>query len=108
MEYSESRLVYDCMRELGKHGKVYRCNAGSVKLPNGKRFTAMPKGFADIMLIMPGGRAAFVECKARGRKSTPEQERFIASMLVLGARAGVAHSVDEALTICGVESAEGE
>jgi len=44
------------MRELGKHGAIYRCNAGAVKLPDGGWFRGMPKGFSDVMLIMPGRR----------------------------------------------------
>jgi hypothetical protein len=51
----ESQLVYAVMQELGKHGAVYRCNSGSVALPNGKRFNGMPKGFADVMLIRADG-----------------------------------------------------
>ena len=100
---NESRLVYEVMRELGKHGAAYRCNSGSVPLPNGKRFNGMPKGFADVMVILPEGRAAFIECKVPGGKSSPEQERFITKMRKLGARAGVARSVDDAARICGIE-----
>jgi len=97
---SESNLVYDVMRELGKHGAVYRCNSGSVKLPNGKRFNGMPKGFADVMLIRTDGIACFVECKTEKGKLSNEQERFIRHMQSLNARAGVARSVDESIKIC--------
>jgi hypothetical protein len=97
---SESLLVYDIMRELGKHGAVYRCNSGSVKLPNGKRFNGMPKGFADIMLIRADGIACFIECKTDKGKTTEEQERFLERMQGLNARAGVARSVGEAMSIC--------
>lgn len=97
---SESRLLYDIMHELGKHGAVYRCNSGSVKLPNGKRFNGMPKGFADVMLIRADGIACFVECKAGKGKLSAEQERFIQRMQELNARAGVARSVQEAVQIC--------
>ncbi|MDR0986515.1 MAG: VRR-NUC domain-containing protein [Ruminococcus sp.] len=97
---TESELVYAVMRELGKHGAVYRCNSGSVKLPNGKRFNGMPKGFADIMLVRSDGVACFIECKTDKGKLSPEQERFIERMQGLNARAGVARSVDEAMNIC--------
>jgi hypothetical protein len=90
------------MRELGKHGAVYRCNSGSVKLPGGKRFNGMPKGFADVMFIRPDGIACFVECKTDKGKLSDEQERFIARMRELNAMAGVARSIDEAMTICGL------
>jgi hypothetical protein len=98
----ESRLVYDIMRELGKHGAVYRCNSGSVKLPNGKRFNGMPKGFSDILFIREDGTARFVECKTDKGKPSSEQERFIARMQSLRAKAGVARSVEEAMNICGL------
>ena len=101
-EETESRLVYECMQFLGLHGAVYRCNSGSVPLPNGKRFQGMPKGFADIMVILPGGRVAFIECKTGKNNVNPEQERFIMRMRGLGARAGVARSVDDAAKICGI------
>jgi len=101
---SESRLVYEIMQELGKHGAVYRCNSGSVKLPNGKTFRGMPKGFADVMLIRADGIACFVECKADKGKLSDEQERFINRMQELNARAGVARSVLDAMNICGIDS----
>jgi hypothetical protein len=96
----ESQLVYAVMQELGKHGAVYRCNSGSVALPNGKRFNGMPKGFSDIMLIRADGVACFIECKTDKGRLTDEQARFIARMQGLNARAGVARSVDEAMNIC--------
>ena len=57
---SESTLVFQIMQELGKHGAIYRCNSGSVKLPNGKRFQGMPAGFSDILFIRNDGVACFV------------------------------------------------
>ena len=103
---SESQLVYSVMQELGKYGYVVRCNSGSVPLSNGKRFRAMPRGFADIMAIMPGGRVAFIECKTDNGKPTPEQIEFIEKMRKLGCMAGIAHNVDEALEICGLQGKE--
>jgi len=100
---SESNLVYECMRELGKHGIVFRCNSGMVRLPNGKYFHGMPKGFTDIMLILPGGMVCFVETKVKPNKPSPDQEAFIAKMIRQGCRAGVAYSVDDALRICGLK-----
>lgn len=100
---SESRLLYETMKVLGKHGAVYRCNSGSVRLPNGKRFNGMPKGFSDIMFIRNDGVACFVECKTDKGKLSDEQERFLNRMRELNARAGVARSTKEALKICGIE-----
>ena len=103
---SESQLVNEILREVGRHCYVVRCNSGSVKLPSGKRFAAMPAGFSDIMAILPGGRAAFIEVKAPGGKTAPEQEKFLERMKSLGARAGVARSVGDALEICCISATE--
>ena len=100
---SESMLVHECLCELGKYAYVVRCNSGSVALPNGKRFQAMPAGFTDIMAILPGGKVAFIECKTDKGKPSPKQEVFILKMLMMGARAGIARSVQEALNIAGID-----
>jgi hypothetical protein len=100
---SESRLLYEIMRELGKYGAVYRCNSGTVKLPNGKRFNGMPKGFSDVLFIRPDGGACFIETKTDNGKLSSEQERFMQRMQSLNARAGIARSVNEAMQICQIE-----
>lgn len=99
---SESRLLYHTMQELGKHGAVYRCNSGMVRLANGKYFRAMPEGFADVMLIRPDGVVCFVELKVKPNKPTDKQMAFIEKMRGMNCLAGVAYSVDEALGICGI------
>ena len=99
----ESRLVYDIMQTLGRFAAVYHCNSGSFKLPNGKWFRAMPKGFADIMAVLPGGKVAFIECKTDKGRLSDEQEKFLVRMKELGALSGVARTVSDALKICGIE-----
>jgi hypothetical protein len=99
---TESRLVFEVMRELGKFGAVFRCNRGSIKLPNGKRFNALPEGFADVMLIRSDGAACFVEVKVKPNKPTDKQTAFINKMRELNCPAGVAYSVAEAAQICGI------
>ena len=97
---NESRILYEVMRELGRHGAVYRCNSGQVKMANGKYFHAMPKGFADILFIRADGKACFVETKTDRGKLSPEQTKFLERMRKLNCIAGVARSVHEALTLC--------
>ena len=104
---NESQLVYSIMQELGRHGAVYRCNSGSIRLPNGKRFSAMPQGFADVMLIKTNGQTCFVEVKLPGNKPTEAQLRFLQKMRDHHCRADVAYSVEQALQICGI-GASGE
>jgi hypothetical protein len=84
---NESSLVHDVIQELGKYGAVYRCNAGSIRLPNGKTFRGMPKGFSDIMLVLPGGKAYFIETKVKPNKPSDEQIAFIEKMRRLGCAA---------------------
>ena len=98
----ESQLIYEIMQELGRYGAVFRTNAGSIRLPNGKVFHGLPKGFADIMAILPGNRTCFIECKVEPNKPTPEQEEFLEKMRNLGCRAGVAYSVLDACRVCGL------
>lgn len=100
---NESRLVYEIMQTLGKHGAVFRTNAGNIRLPNGKSFRGMPKGFSDILFIGADGVACFVECKVGKNKASPEQKTFIDKMTAHNCRAGVAYSVDEAVHICKIK-----
>jgi hypothetical protein len=100
---NESRLVHETMQELGKHGAIFRTNAGQFYTKSGHRVGGLPKGFTDVLFIRTDGQACFVERKTQGYKVTPEQTQFIERMKSLGARAGVAYSVVEALMICGIE-----
>lgn len=99
---NESQLVFEIMRELGKHGPVFRTNAGHIRLPNGKVFRGLPKGFSDVMFIGPEGRACFVEAKVEPNKPTAEQLKFIERMRSTGCYAGIAYSVAEAKKICNI------
>ena len=96
----ESSLVNVIMKTLGQHGAVFRTNAGTVRLPNGKIFHGLPKGFSDILFIGKDGIACFIETKVEPNKPTPEQLAFIEKMRGLGCRAGVAYSLVEAVHIC--------
>ena len=101
---NESRIVYDTMQALGRFGAVLRTNAGSVKLPNGRTFRGLPKGFSDILHIRRDGKACFVETKVKPNKATPEQIAFIEKMQDHDCIAGVVYSVGEALQLCGYAS----
>ena len=101
----ESRLLYEVIKELGKHGAVFRTNCGSIRLPNGKYFRALPEGFSDLMLIRSDGVACFIECKVKPNKPTDKQIAFIQRMRRLNCRAGVAYSIYETMEICEIASA---
>jgi len=100
---SESNLVNEIMREVGKFGAIFRTNAGTYYTKTGQRVSGLPKGFSDVLFIGNDGIACFIECKLPGNKPTPEQDSFIERMKSLGARAGIAHSVADAANICGLK-----
>lgn len=93
--------------------KVFRINVGEgwvgqeIRLQNGdlllkfpRRFaTGTPKGFSDLLVICPNGKAAFIECKAPQGRASPEQKKFLQVMRGMGCRTGIARSVDEAFSI---------
>ena len=87
--------------ELSKHGVVLRRQCGKFLTADGKRFVNIGvPGECDLEFI-GDGYVAFIEVKLPGQKPRPEQERFIKRMLELNHRAGVAHSVADALKIIG-------
>ena len=50
------------------------------------------KGVSDIVGVLPGGRALFIEVKGQKGKLSPYQERFLETMKAAGAKAFVARS----------------
>lgn len=57
-------------------------------------------GESDIMGHRTSdGRAVYIEVKLPGEHPRPDQQKFLEAMRNSGAIAGVAHSVEEALTI---------
>lgn len=83
---------------LSKHGIVIRLNTGNFELKDGRRIVCGVKGLSDLLFIGIG-KVAFIEVKNVNGKPSQEQLNFIASMRKLGHRAGIAHSVEEALDI---------
>ena len=56
-------------------------------------------GVADFALVLPGGRAAYLELKSRKGRLSPAQEEFRAACLAAGALYEVARSSDEAIEV---------
>jgi len=88
------------MVELGKHGQIFRCNAGQFYTKSGQPVSGLPRGFTDILFIRDDGKACFVEAKIKPNKPTPEQLAFIEKMQNHNCIAGVVHNVDEAVQLC--------
>lgn len=59
------------------------------------------KGFPDIHEMLQGGCAFYIEVKRKGGKVSDEQSEFLTMVKRNGGRAGVAYSVDDALSIIG-------
>lgn len=65
----EKALVAECEK---RGGLAYKLNVpGRVAVP-------------DRLLLLPGGRAVFVECKAPGQSPRPAQQRELARLKQLG------------------------
>lgn len=53
-------------------------------------------GVPDLVFVLPGGCAGFMEVKSDSPRLSPEQREFIEDSIALGARCTVVRSVDEA------------
>ena len=84
---------------------------GSITIINPRPIqTGLPEGFSDLLIIKPTiispadagcqiARACFVEVKTQKGRVRPSQLNFINQMQNLGAKAGIARSVEDALNI---------
>lgn len=97
----EGRLMQTIAIWCGERGYMsFRCNAGTFLSADGSRYVVgLPRGFSDMLILKPGGQAAFVETKIHPRKPTDEQVRFISAVRSYGFRAGVAYSLEDAKKI---------
>lgn len=85
---------------LSEYGRCFRANVGSVRMANGRYFsTGLPRGFSDLFGVRHDGKAFFVEVKTETGRVSKDQQNFIRVMKELGALAGVARSVDDAIEI---------
>lgn len=84
---------------LGNKGiKAIRVNAGRYAVGEGKNrrmIMGAPTGTPDIIGVIPGGRALYVEVKRPGKKPRPSQVQVMDEYKYFGAVVCVATSVDE-------------
>jgi hypothetical protein len=99
MTLPERTIQAQILQYLGYRGiKAFRINAGMVPMGEGrnKRLIHLaPKGFSDIVAVLPGGRACFIEVKTAKGKTTPFQDIFLNDMREQGALAFVARSTED-------------
>ena len=93
-EVDTQRAILDWLRLNGIF--AFRNNQQGVPLHDGSgRYRPSPtRGVADIIGVIPGGRFLAVEVKTlHGKRPTPEQAAFIASVNEKGGLAIVARSI---------------
>ena len=71
--------------------------AAGMRGQNAYGHSGIPAGFPDLMGVIPGGRALFIEVKAPGNKPTELQLRHLEAFRAKGAMAFWADSVESAL-----------
>lgn len=74
---------------------AWRINSGAIKAAHGGLVKLAPKGHSDIFLLLPGGRAGFIEVKAPKGKLSEDQRAFLARVQQAGALAFVARSIED-------------
>jgi len=111
---SENRLGTCFRTNVGQAytgNKIVKNQNGTITIYDPRPFkSGLPEGFSDLIVVTPltitlemiGQKvalASFLEVKDAKRKPTPEQLNFLEQMTQLGARAGIARSVDDAIKI---------
>lgn len=99
---TEHELQQAIRLALGRRGVVLRLNVGKLQTADGRFLTTgLPPGTCDLLFI-GGGHAVFIEVKTPAGRLSQAQRDFIAAVNRHGApyvRAGVARSVEEAITL---------
>ena len=86
---------------LSEYATVFRANVGSGVTYDGRHFeTGLPNGFSDLFGFRHSdGKIFFIEVKTPSGRLSKDQKNFLEKMRNYGAIAGVARSVDDALSI---------
>jgi hypothetical protein len=111
---SEAALVASILLAYGMDPKVklFRQNTGKLQDRTGRwvSFGLCP-GSSDIIgwKSVPYGCAVFVaiECKAPGKRATPQQAQFLAAVLAAGGIAIVARSLTDVVAVLGPPTRSG-
>lgn len=99
----ETKLQNQIIVALCKNGCVARNHTvGQFFTKYGGLVNIGRHGESDIMgHRIRDGRALYIEVKLPGEHPREDQQKFLDAMANTGALAGVAHSIEEALTIVG-------
>lgn len=99
---TEADIQRSIMLALSAAGCViWRNNSGVLKNPAGIpiKFGIGNPGGSDLIGIAPGGRFIAIEVKTPKGRATPEQIRFIEAVKKHGGIAGIARSVEDAISL---------
>lgn len=91
----EKDVLKGCLEILRAHPAVafgFRANSGMAYNAKGQPVRFGFRGQADILGMLKGGRWFCVECKATGKRPTPEQQAFLDTVRAHG---GLALCVDD-------------
>lgn len=101
MATAETNIMNACMVALSAAGcLVWRNNVGVLKDASGRPIRyGLCVGSADLIGVAPDGKFLAVEVKTATGRTSEAQDRFIAAVLRLGGRAGVARSPEGAVRI---------
>lgn len=92
---SEAEIQREIMLWLSSHGaRVIRMNVGRAKL-HGRWVAFGAPGMADLLVMLPGGRYAWVEVKSATGRQSEDQLRFASIVESVGGRYVLARSVDD-------------
>jgi hypothetical protein len=97
----EAALMHAIMLALAERGHaVFRANVGLFFTKDGRPVHAgLPVGFSDLFGHRPDGQAWYLEIKTDTGRVRPQQAAFVEAMRQSGARAGIARSIADAITI---------
>jgi hypothetical protein len=98
---SEADLMRQIMLALSEDGHmVFRGNVGLFYTRDGRPVkSGLPVGFSDIFGYTLQARPFFLEIKTDTGRVSKEQEAFLSAMRQRGAIAGVARSVEQAVSM---------
>lgn len=99
---TETDIQNSIRQALSPYGVVIRQNTGNFITPDGRHVKCGMTGLSDLLFI-GDGYIAFIEVKKPGGHIRPEQKNFIRRMWQFHHRAGIAHSVEEAFMIAGIQ-----
>ena len=93
----ERDVLKGCIAVLDSHPQIalwWRQNTGAMR--DGTRFVKFSfRGASDLMAILKGGKFLAVECKATGKRASPDQAAFLDNVLDAGGYAVCVDSPDK-------------